>query len=675
MKTYTNRKKYIKQEYLPSKLTRRLQESIFYNSNYQYTTKNNFLQCVTIIYYHQVQEGIGLTNFVPLGSDYWKTIYGGNYHERVIEPLLNEHKIIESQVFGSRTMPDKNSNKGKQNGEVSIRYRINPDLLDDQYETIKYIEKGRVLTGLERMWFHDREFIIIGIPDLDFRVSIDHIKASRWVDSNAELICNDFLKTNYIETIPDGLKVLCHELVEYKGNWTYKKKYRSIGVAKIYAETRNKELFYFNDSFYIAETKEFLKQRIQSLRYHYKHQISQIHSQPIEEKRNPNTLRIYSELTNFPSKILQFININNKTVVQLDLRTSQFLIFANLLNAYLSHGERFLLTKFKQEKNQTYIKKLVTILKKYRSQLPKIGVNIEDNTSGQFSLSDVTAYIRDVFFTDFYSVIQHKLGLQERLLAKHVMFHLLFKKSNRPDKLLSRLSQHYPVVMDIIAEFKTKDAEREKKKSTKNRNDDLESNFSVFLQCIEAEIYVDNILNRLHDERIPCFTRHDSIVVASGYEERSEAIAKQVFKDFGFKYIDKKEDKFWEVVDEDELESSDYLQWIIDENELEQDFEIGEIPDDSIENEPENKYNMDEQELEILERLKEIGIRDEYYDYVDAEFLEEIVLLPFLNEKQRNILYDDINNLQDGMSFLQDNTNELLRKLLSRDEGILGIPI
>lgn len=483
--------------------------------------------------------------------------------------------------------------------------------------------------------------------------------------------CDDFLKTDYIKTIPDGLKIECKELIEKSGNWTYNTKYRSIKAAKIYAETKNKEFFYFKDTFYIADLQVFMKQRVQSLKYHYKQQISQIGILPIETKRNPVTLRLYSQLTSFPSKILQFININNKKVVQLDLKTSQFLIFANLLNVYLSRGEPFLLSKFKKEKNLLYLKKSIGILKKFQPQLPDVSVNIEDSTSGQYSLSDVTKFIRDVFFTDFYSVVQQELGLQERLLAKHVMFKLLFKITNRPDELLSRLSQRYPVVMNIIADFKKPDVTKEK---SYDKEDNRESNFSVFLQCIEGEIFVDNILHKLLNEGIPCFTRHDSIVVASGYEDRSEEIAKQVFNEFGFKYNHKVEDKFWEVVDDDELEFSDYMQWLIDENELNQSPYV-DINEDDDEYEPNENQDMDEQDLEILEKLREIGIQEDYYGIVDTEFLEELTLLTFLNETQRNVLYEDINNMHDGMSFFQDATNKLLRRLLGEDDGILGISL
>ena len=85
--------------------------------------------------------------------------------------------------------------------------------------------------------------------------------------------------------------------------------------------------------------------------------------------------------------------------------------------------------------------------------------------------------------------------------------------------------------------------------------------------------------------------------------------------------------------------------------------------DDSLNEKPDNKDHMDEQHLATIERLREIGVQDNYFGKVDAEFLEEISELPFLTQKQRNILYDDINNLHDGLSFLQANTEELLRYL------------
>jgi hypothetical protein len=677
IKKTSNRKNYRKEEYLPIKLIKKLQEDIFSNSGYEYRTKNNFLQCVAIIHFHQVTNGIGLNDYAPLGSGYWKKVFGGNYHESVIQPLL-KHKIIESLDFGYRTFPNTvQASKGKQDGSVGIRYRINPDLMDNQYETISYIGKGKALTATERMLLGKQEFIPTGIADMDFRVTIDPVKAFEWVENNAESICNEFLKRDYVQSLPDNMLIQYHEYLD-KGS--YNIKYMSAGFAKNIAENRNQELFYFKDTFYIADVSEFLKKRVPALIYHYKNQILLIHTQPIEEKRNPVTLRLYSNLVNFPSKILQFININNSTIFQLDLRTSQFLIFANLLNVYINKGEEHLLSLFKQERSKTYLKRLIRILQVHQKQLPTIGVDINDRNSGQYSSTDVTNFIRDVFFTDFYAVVQQELRLKDRVLAKRVLFKLLFKKTNRPDALLNKLSQRYPIVMSIIASFKKQDAERKK---SGDQDENRESNFSVFLQCIEGEIFVDNILEELRTDGVPCFTRHDSIVVADGHEAKAEEIAKNVFKKFGFKYNHKVEDKFWEVVDFEELEDSGYLEWLADETDLNTDFSVEESyeepkkaiieeTDEILTSTDEEKIEiMDETELndeqlETLERLKDIGLQKDYFKFVDLEFLEEISELPFLTDVQRNYLYDDIINIKDGMSFFQDETNELLRNLVNK---------
>jgi hypothetical protein len=654
-----HRKQYTKEEYLPVKLIKKLQEDIFSNSGYEYRSKNNFLQCVAIIHYHQVTNGIGLNDYAPLGSNYWKKVFGGNYHESVIQPLL-KRQIIERLDFGYRTFPDitVQTTKGKHGGLVGVRYHINPDLMDDQYEIISYIGKGKVLTATERILLGNQEFIATGITDMNYHITIDPVKACTWIENNAESICNDFLRKDYVQSLPDKLLI---EYREYLERGSYNTKYLTVEAARKVAEDKDKELFFFKDTFYIADIAEFMKQRVPALVYNYKNQVSLIYSQPIEEKRNPVTLRLYSNLVNFPSKILQFISINNSTVVQLDLRTSQFLIFANLLNVYVIKGEEHLLSLFKQERNTTYLKRLMRILKQHELQLPKVAVDIHDINSGQYSSADVTKFIRDVFFHDFYAVVQQELGLKDRMLAKRVLFKLLFKKTNRPDALLNKLSQRYPIVMSIIAAFKQKDVKHDE---SDDHDDNHESNFSVFLQCIEGEIFVDNILQELRTDSVPCFTRHDSIVVASGSEVKAEKIAKGVFSRFGFKYNHKVEDKFWEVVDDEELEDSGYLDWLSDENELCTDFSIEDSLEDTGVELTEDDMVMDEEHIETMERLKEIGVQDDYFEYVNVDFLSEISDLPFLTQVQRDWLEEDIMNINYGMSFFQPETDKLLRWLV-----------
>ena len=144
---------------------------------------------------------IGLNDYAPLGRNYWKKVFGGNYHESVIQPLL-KRKIIESLDFGYRTITDTivQASKGKSNGLVGIRYRISPKLMDDQNEIISYIGKGKVLTATERILLGKQEFIATGISDMNFHVTIDPVKAFKWVENNAESICDEFLKREYVQS-------------------------------------------------------------------------------------------------------------------------------------------------------------------------------------------------------------------------------------------------------------------------------------------------------------------------------------------------------------------------------------------------------------------------------------------------------------------------------------------
>ena len=647
---------YRKDEFLPMKLIKKINENIFNNNDYEYRTKNNFLKCIGIIYRYQVNDYYGLFQYVALGSNYWKTVFSQDYHEKVIAPLMNIN-VIESKEFGYRN-----------NNLVGIRYRINPELTNDDCEIISYIKKGKVITAEECMLNGGQEFLIETISDKNFHVSIDRAKAIAFVENSATMICDEFLNREYVDTLPNDLKI---EIREFLKKGSYNTFYSTVRYAKLHTETYKKQFFFFKNKFYIGNVEDFLKQRIPALKYHYKREISKVGILPLVSTRNKVNRRIQNYLVNFPSKVLPFIKINNHTVHQLDLRTSQFLLFANLLNVYILKGETELMDLFKDSTTKKYLKRLIKVLKEHEKLLPQIGVDINDSLSGQYSSSDIIKFIRDVLITDFYSIVKNKLGLPSRELAKHLLFKLLFKKTNRPDVLLNKLKICYPTVMSIIADFKKPD-QRKVKNENAEKDDGRESNFSVFLQCVEAEIFIDNILIPLRDQGIPCFTRHDSVVVADGFQDMVEKHAREVFTRFGFKYNHKQEDMFWEVVDEDELENSGYLDWLIDENELNADFSIEdryEENEEELTDNLEDMYDMDdldEEQLETLERLKEIGLKEDYSELVDSELLEELSNLPNLTDAHRTILENEIINILDGMSSFQNETNDLLRYLISR---------
>lgn len=664
-------KENIKQEYLPVKLIQRINQEIFTNKRYEYRTKNNFLRCIGTIYFKQVNEHYGLEGYVPTGSAYWKKVFGNDYHEKVIHPLI-KLDIIEFLDFGYRSYPNLDTTKGKEPGSVGIRYRINPELTnEDEFSTIEYIRKSNlpILTAEEMVMNEGKEFEYLPISQKNLFISIDKQKAAKWVEDNAGEICNQFLNTKIVNELPENTIIPCHI---YLDGGSFNKKHLPIKKAKFDALLQDKQLFFFKDAFYLADKDTFLKYRISNLKYYYKRDISKIGTVPLIYRRSEKTLRITTYLTNFPSKILQFINLNNQPVAQFDLRTSQFLIFANLLNIYITKGDEALPGLFKHNQTKVFLKRFIAVLAEHKNMLPQTGVVIANPSLSQQSTSDVIRFIHDVFFNDFYAVIQKQFGFSERGSAKLVLFMLLFKRNTKSDKLIDTLKEHYPTVMSIIERFKTKSKESKPEEDDKNPSDDT-TNFSVFLQCVESEIFIDRILFPLRDMEVPCFTRHDSIVVAHEYANLVEDFIKLVFRDIGFKYNYKVEDKFWEVVDCVELEDSPYSDYLADEDILITDYSVeksfGEPENDEVK---ENDNIMDEQLIETCLRLQGIGIQDDYSELVDANFLEEISNLP-LNQHEKVILMDDVVNLRYGMPILQDKTNDIIRQLIQKI-GHLELP-
>ena len=63
----------LKEEYLPIKLIEQLTNINLKNNDYR--TTNNFLKCVAILDHKQIKDYFGLYNYIPVGSNYWKTVF------------------------------------------------------------------------------------------------------------------------------------------------------------------------------------------------------------------------------------------------------------------------------------------------------------------------------------------------------------------------------------------------------------------------------------------------------------------------------------------------------------------------------------------------------------------------------------------------------------------------
>lgn len=642
-----------KSEYLPLNLIQNLNE--FLKDYNDYRSRNNFLRCIGIIFCKQIVAESDYDGYVPTGSAFWRTVFSHDYHEKVLNPLL-EQNIIQSKKLGFR-----NNSARQYRGIVDIWYRINPELLADDCEFMQYNDKGKILTS-ESLEEDGIEYDIIPANDRNFKISILKDKAITFINNEAERICKSLLKPEYLNNFPNNYQITYKENI----NGVLISQYRSVGSAKILAQSFGKQLFYYNNDFYMADMDEFLTKRIESTTKHYLFEISKASKLPVLNKRSKTNLRVHNHLTNFPSAIMHFLKLNNQGLVQYDLQTSQFLLFANILNTYLCHGEEFLLKLFKHRLNQQYLKRLIKILKTYQLRLPSCGVDISNPHSCQNSGHDVLDFIRDVFFSDFYEVINTELGLPERAVAKQAMFKMLFKSDTKSDVFIDKLKTRYPLVIAVIDAFKTSDKAKvtpQKNEKPKSDKKDRQSNFSVFLQCVEAEIYIDNILLPLREQDIPCFTRHDSVVVAWSYQDQVQTHIKSVFAGLGFRYNQKIGDMSVSAYTDQELEENGIVDYWADRLYLDDLTYEGEyIPYTMPE---ENDFDdWDDIDPDLLERLEELGIQSDYSDLVDQDFLAD--LLPSVNDEQGTILELELENQRQGMSCFQSETNELIRAVVRK---------
>ncbi len=628
-----------KGEFLPSALIKEFHNKFSEVRNLR--TRNNFLLSIGLVFAHQMENG-GPDAYVPLGANYWKKIYGGNYFTKVLEPLLesNIHQSIDVKIPG----------------EVITRYRINPSLTsDDRFEWISYTMPHKEFCSAEEQVLMDSDHpkTVPATRKPPLNVGIDKEKTIDWVDENIGRIVKTQLNDEFISDLPGKLVINYREFLDAG---TFTSHYGTVDSAINHAINKGKELFFWKKEFYVAKKDVFIDFRKKGTRYWFLREINKITTVPIENKRSKKTNRLYNALVTFPNDILQFVTLNRRRLVEYDLRTSQFRIFANILNFYLRHGSEGLTEKFKLKNNKEYLGRLVEVLESFKASLPAYGVSVDNPEFSKSDSNDVIRFIHDVFFQDFYSVIKKELNLGSRATVKLMMFSLLFRRVNRIDPLTEKLYKLYPTVMKIIATFK-KDSKKPKHRDSEI-DENQESNFSLFLQSVEGEIFIDNILYPCWKEKIPCFSRHDSILVAKGHEHQVIKQINETFKHFDFQI---------------EMKMSDYTKDYLDLVGFEDYYYSGGnahmLPEPEI-NPLGYYYNclvLADHHYQTIRTLIDIGLNSDYTN--EGIDLEELVELPFLTKDDREIIEDQIDLDKHGIEYSLA-TNDLITRIIRFSEKL-----
>jgi hypothetical protein len=629
-------------EFLPKILIEKLRS--LFKSYREYRTCNNLILIVCIILIKNIvdddmelNDDSYIYSYYPLSVKYWRTVIGTHY-SKYLEILLSNNIILCDWV---RYVSD--------TGRVSRvkGYRINPALLNDKFSLIKYLgnkSKSKTSDMIFNLSDESTPMRSIGFkPEL---ITMKKPLAMNFVNNGLSDVVNRYKNKDYIPGVPKTMPVKVRILKE---DGSFDSHHMSVEAAQKIAEERGKQFFYYKNKFIIADEQQFDRVVLQNLNANYQWQISSFLPEKYNFRRNKRTLRVYSKLSSLPSALLPFIRINGRYIMQADLKCSQFVLFANLMNFYVNKSGDELVGLFKKKPCKTFIRNLVNIFDQHSDEFPDQGLSTDNPPEDQYDDNNIYKFLIDSLVHDFYGIIRSELNLPQREHGKGIAFRTVFAKPKPENEMVRQLRSLYPSIVSIINDFKNKYGYNQ---------------FSIGLQRIEAEVFIDHIWKKVRESGINSFTRHDSIVFPISMKQKVQEIITGVFADFDFIYRIEYEVFNAEEIDSRLVDDTNYID-TMEDYDMTFFYTMFEARKDAKkEAMKQEKMNLLFEQLEDIELPK--NIENDYFKYVTLDTLGMIAGLDDLTSETRLSLEEDIANLLSNfpVPFFQDKTNALIRWLV-----------
>jgi hypothetical protein len=200
---------------------------------------------------------------------------------------------------------------------------------------------------------------------------------------------------------------------------------------------------------------------------------------------------------------------------------------------------------------------------------------------------------------NLYAYIASNLSLKSAKNGKSLMFEVMFSSRRNNSAYKKKIKELFPSVVGWIDDYKKAYGDNE---------------FSVMLQKVESDLFIDNILKRLKKLKYFCLTKHDSLIIKRRDYEAILAIVKEEFSKIGLEYT-LKVTNLYGVNEEHKISWDQQTQ---------------------IEEEEVQEVDVVDSSVNILE-LTAIEIRD--LGYSDIEFWTrygQVVFVPLVYEKYWN---------------------------------------
>lgn len=272
---------------LPVKLIEKIEEAKLPKKH-----KDKALRLVDLMLNKANRERLLMSEFIDLPQAYMQKVFG-KYHSWF--KTLKEQGIIES---------NEKYYEGKSKG-----YRINPNLLEDKFNSVNYTKTG--LHICSTVLYKD-----IIINDLK-QLSINKTKLNQLTEKHAESIQISNFKIN--EQIDNEFFEVVDRKYGSKRMTTLK---RAIEVAT----ARGMLVIKDRNKYYIDHADQFIIEKKRAIRFHYSKAINKLHKGIWFVHRNQTNNRLDTNLTNLCELLCKEIMLEND-LCSIDLSNSQFAIF------------------------------------------------------------------------------------------------------------------------------------------------------------------------------------------------------------------------------------------------------------------------------------------------------------------------------------------------------------
>jgi L-rhamnose mutarotase len=224
---------------------------------------------------------------------------------------------------------------------------------------------------------------------------------------------------------------------------------------------------------------------------------------------SPTNGRVNDSFAALPNVLTPFLRLDSEVLKGLDIRNSQFLIFAALLKNCVAEGKMF-----KFLKRGGYLAEIIG-KKPYLFTLGELIETLKDIVNKTKKGDDLSTFIaqceKGTVYDDFA-----KAANITRDQAKAAFFHLLFGAGGQTE--YSRLfEQIYPSVTKIVKRFKRASNYK---------------NFSIMLQKIESIYFVKLIRPAMIAAGVTVLTKHDSVFCKASQFKALERIFKDLFRKY-----------------------------------------------------------------------------------------------------------------------------------------------